>query len=117
VFAGKIVVERNAQKTNAYQSNKNLLLSPDAEIDSKPELEIFADDVKCSHGATTGELDERELFYLRSRGLDPEVARCMLTFAFASEVIERFGNASVAAQARDGLMRWLPGGHLLEGLA
>ena len=117
VFAGKIIVERDAQKTNAYQTNNNLLLSPDAEIDSKPELEIFADDVKCSHGATTGELDERALFYLRSRGLDPEVARCMLTFAFASEVVERFGNTALAAQARDALMRWLPGGHLLEGLA
>ncbi len=71
VFAGKIVVRRDAQKTNAYQANNNLLLSPDVEIDTKPELEIFADDVKCSHGATSGELDERELFYLRSRGLDP----------------------------------------------
>ncbi len=117
VFAGKIVVERDAQKTNAYQTNNNLLLSADAEIDTKPELEIFADDVKCSHGATTGELDERELFYLRSRGLDPDIARNMLTFAFASEVIERFGNATLAAQAKAALMRWLPGGRLLEDLA
>jgi Fe-S cluster assembly protein SufD len=116
VFAGKIVVERDAQKTNAYQTNKNLLLSADAEIDTKPELEIFADDVKCSHGATTGELDERELFYLRSRGLDPDLARSMLTFAFASEVIERFRNATMAAQAKAALMRWLPGGRLLEDL-
>jgi len=117
VFAGKIIVARDAQKTNAYQSNNNLLLSPDVEIDTKPELEIFADDVKCSHGATTGELDEGALFYLRSRGLDPETARGMLTFAFASEVIERFGNAAVAAQAKRGLMDWLPGGRLLEDLA
>ena len=92
VFAGKIVVRRDAQKTNAYQANNNLLLSPDAEIDTKPELEIFADDVKCSHGATAGELDERELFYLRSRGLDPATARSVLTFAFAGEVLERFAN-------------------------
>jgi Fe-S cluster assembly protein SufD len=117
VFAGKIVVHRDAQKTNAYQANNNLLLSPDVEIDTKPELEIFADDVKCSHGATSGELDERELFYLRSRGLDPDTARSMLTFAFADEVLERFANAAIAAQARRELVRWLPGGALLGELA
>jgi Fe-S cluster assembly protein SufD len=117
VFAGKIVVRRDAQKTNAYQANNNLLLSPDVEIDTKPELEIFADDVKCSHGATAGELDERELFYLRSRGLDPDTARAMLTFAFADEVLERFANAALAAQARRELVRWLPGGAQLGELA
>jgi Fe-S cluster assembly protein SufD len=117
VFAGKIVVRRDAQKTNAYQANNNLLLSPDVEIDTKPELEIFADDVKCSHGATSGELDERELFYLRSRGLDPDTARSMLTFAFAGEVIERFANPPIAAQARLELVRWLPGGAQLGELA
>jgi Fe-S cluster assembly protein SufD len=117
VFAGKIVVRRDAQKTNAYQANNNLLLSPDVEIDTKPELEIFADDVKCSHGATSGELDEGELFYLRARGLDPDTARSMLTFAFAGEGIERFGNAAIAAQARRELLRWLPGGAWLEELA
>jgi Fe-S cluster assembly protein SufD len=117
VFAGKIVVRRDAQKTNAYQTNNNLLLSPDVEIDTKPELEIFADDVKCSHGATSGELDERELFYLRSRGLDPDTARSMLTFAFADEVLERFANAAIAAQARRELVRWLPGGAQLGELA
>jgi len=117
VFAGKIVVRRDAQKTNAYQANNNLLLSPDVEIDTKPELEIFADDVKCSHGATSGELDERELFYLRSRGLDPDTARAMLTFAFADEVLERFANAALAAQARRELVRWLPGGAQLGELA
>jgi Fe-S cluster assembly protein SufD len=116
VFAGKIVVRRDAQKTNAYQANNNLLLSPDVEIDSKPELEILADDVKCSHGATSGELDERELFYLRSRGLDPDTARSMLTFAFADEVLERFANAALAAQARRELVRWLPGGAQLGEL-
>jgi Fe-S cluster assembly protein SufD len=116
-FAGKIIVERPAQKTNAYQKNSNLLLSPDAEVDTKPELEIFADDVKCSHGATVGELDERELFYLRSRGLDPETARGLLTFAFAGEVLERFANATVAAQARREMLRWLPGGAALGELA
>jgi len=117
VFAGKIVVRRAAQKTNAYQSNNNLLLSPDAEIDTKPELEIFADDVKCSHGATAGELDERELFYLRSRGLDPATARSVLTFAFAGEVLARFGHPAIAQQAKAGLLDRLPGGAALGELA
>ncbi len=116
VFAGKIVVRRDAQKTNAYQKNDNLLLSPDAEIDTKPELEIFADDVKCSHGATAGELDERALFYMRSRGLDPATARSLLTYAFADEVLERFRNQAVAAQARREVLRWLPGGGAFEEL-
>jgi len=116
VFAGRIVVRREAQKTNAYQSNNNLLLSPDAEIDTKPELEIYADDVKCSHGATAGELDERALFYLRSRGLDPTTARSLLTYAFADEVLQRFLHRSVARQARREMLRWLPGGADLEGL-
>jgi Fe-S cluster assembly protein SufD len=115
-FAGRIVVQRDAQKTNAYQANNNLLLSPDAEIDTKPELEIFADDVKCSHGATAGELDERALFYLRSRGLEPETARSLLTYAFADEILERFHHPAVAGQARRELLRWLPGGAELEGL-
>jgi Fe-S cluster assembly protein SufD len=117
VFAGKIVVRRDAQKTNAYQSNSNLLLSPEAEIDTKPELEIFADDVKCSHGATAGELDERELFYLRSRGLDADTARSVLTFAFAGEVLERFGNRAIARQAKADLLERLPGGAALGELA
>ena len=116
MFAGKIVVRREAQKTNAYQANNNLLLSSEAEIDTKPELEIFADDVKCSHGATAGELDERELFYLRSRGLDPATARSLLTFAFAGAVLERFTNPAIAGQAKLALLRGLPGGAALEGL-
>jgi Fe-S cluster assembly protein SufD len=117
VFAGKIVVRRDAQKTNAYQANNNLLLSPDAEIDTKPELEIFADDVKCSHGATAGELDERELFYLRSRGLDPATARTVLTFAFAGEVLERFASPAIARQVKADLLSRLPGGAALGELA
>ena len=99
-FAGKIVVARAAQKTNAYQANNNLLLSPDAEANSKPELEIYADDVKCSHGATAGEIDERELFYLRSRGLSPEAARALLTFAFLGEVLERFHDPALGQFVR-----------------
>jgi Fe-S cluster assembly protein SufD len=112
-FAGKIMVHRPAQQTNAYQTNNNLLLSPDAEINTKPELEIYADDVKCSHGATAGELDPRELFYLRSRGLDPEIARTMLTFAFAGGVLERFTNQHLLELAKRETLAWLPGGELL----
>ena len=115
-FAGKIHVHQPAQKTNAYQTNNNLLLSPDAEINTKPELEIYADDVKCSHGATAGELDERELFYLRSRGLDPETARTMLTFAFADEVLERFASPHLLDQAKREMLRWLPGGDTLADM-
>jgi Fe-S cluster assembly protein SufD len=115
-FAGQIVVERPAQQTNAYQSNNNLLLSPEAEINTKPELEIFADDVKCSHGATAGEIDEGALFYLRSRGLDDELARSLLTFAFAGEVLERLVDPSFAQIARRELLAKLPGGDALQEL-
>ena len=88
VFNGKIVVRKDAQKTNAYQSNKNILLSDDASMNAKPQLEIFADDVKCSHGATTGQLDEDALFYLRSRGIGEENAKALLNIAFAADVIK-----------------------------
>ena len=89
VFNGKIFVRQDAQKTDAKQTNKVLLLSDDATIDTKPQLEIFADDVKCTHGATVGQLDAEQLFYLRSRGLDREAARALLTFAFANDVVGR----------------------------
>ena len=88
LFHGRIVVQPDAQKTDSEQSNQNLLLSADAEIDTKPQLEIYADDVKCAHGATVGQLDEAALFYLVSRGIEREVARRMLTQAFAAEVLE-----------------------------
>lgn len=87
VFNGKVVVHPDAQKIEANQNNANLLLSDDAEIDTKPELEIYADDVKCSHGATVGQLDKDMLFYLRSRAIDEDTARSLLTYAFADEVI------------------------------
>ncbi|MBI4527618.1 MAG: Fe-S cluster assembly protein SufD [Deltaproteobacteria bacterium] len=87
VFNGKIYVHKDAQKTDARQTNKNLLLSPDALIDTKPQLEIHADDVKCSHGSTIGQLDQDSLFYLRSRGIGLEDARRLLTYAFASDII------------------------------
>jgi len=89
VFNGKIFVRPDAQKTDAKQSNRNLLLSRDAIIDTKPQLEIFADDVKCTHGATIGQLDEDALFYLRARGIDKDKARDILTYAFASEIIDQ----------------------------
>lgn len=89
VFNGRIYVHPHAQKTDAKQQNMALLLTPDATINSKPQLEIFADDVKCTHGATVGFLDEKALFYLRSRGIPGEAARRILTFAFANEVISR----------------------------
>ena len=95
VFNGKIFVRKDAQKTNAYQSNKNILLSNDASINTKPQLEIFADDVKCSHGATTGQIDEEALFYLRSRGIAEPEARALLNHAFAAAVIDQVENESL----------------------
>ncbi|HUQ18071.1 MAG TPA: Fe-S cluster assembly protein SufD [Gemmatimonadaceae bacterium] len=95
VFNGKVYVHPEAQKTDGKQSNNNLLLSEHARIDTKPQLEIFADDVKCTHGATVGRLDETALFYLQSRGLGKSVARKLLTYAFAADVLERLSLASL----------------------
>jgi Fe-S cluster assembly protein SufD len=89
VFHGKVLVRQDAQKTNAYQANHNLLLSKEALVNSTPALEIHADDVKCKHGSTTGQIDPHALFYLRSRGIDEEAARSLLTYAFASELVSR----------------------------
>jgi Fe-S cluster assembly protein SufD len=89
VFAGKVIVQRKAQRADAHQSSRNLLLAPQAEIDTRPELEIYADDVKCSHGATVGQLDAEALYYLRTRGMDEAQARAALTLAFAEPVIAR----------------------------
>ncbi|NOX18425.1 MAG: Fe-S cluster assembly protein SufD [Chlorobi bacterium] len=89
VFSGKILVKKDAQKTNAYQSNKNILLSDDARVNTKPQLEIYADDVKCSHGATVGSLDEEAFFYIRSRGIPANEAQSMLIKAFAEDVVEK----------------------------
>ena len=88
VFNGKVYVHPEAQKTDGKQSNNNLLLSPTARVDTKPQLEIFADDVKCTHGATVGRLDDVAMFYLNSRGIGPETARMLLTYAFAADVLE-----------------------------
>ncbi len=89
VFQGRVLVAEQAQKTDSMMNNRNLLLSDDAEADTKPQLEIYADDVKCAHGVTVGQLDEKSIFYLQSRGVDEQTARNMLTFAFANEMVEK----------------------------
>ena len=88
VFNGKVVVEKEAQKTNAYQQNNNVLVSDKATINAKPQLEIFADDVKCSHGCTIGQLDEDALFYMQQRGIPKKEAKALLMYAFANTVLE-----------------------------
>ena len=88
VFNGKVLVDREAQKIDAFQQNNNILISDKATINAKPQLEIFADDVKCSHGCTIGQLDEDALFYLRSRGIGQKEARALLMYAFANNVLE-----------------------------
>jgi Fe-S cluster assembly protein SufD len=95
VFHGRIIVHKDAQRTDAKQTNRNLLLSDDAQIDTKPQLEIYADDVKCTHGATIGQIEPGALFYLRSRGLDEAMARRLLLFAFASECLDRMRENSI----------------------
>ena len=100
VFNGKVLVHPGAQRTDAHQSNRNLLLSEGAEVDTKPQLEIYADDVKCSHGATVGALDAEQIFYLRSRGLEEGAARSMLTLAFADDIVGRCGIEPVRDRVR-----------------
>jgi len=95
VFNGKVFVRKDAQKINAFQSNGNVLLSDDASVNSKPELEIYADDVKCSHGSTTGQLDEEAVFYLRARGIGEKAARQLMIGAFVGEVMEKIENEAV----------------------
>jgi Fe-S cluster assembly protein SufD len=97
VFNGKIYVRPHAQKTNAFQANRNILLSDDAAVNTKPQLEIWADDVKCSHGCTSGQLDEEALFYLRTRGIHEETARAMMLYAFAGEILENVGHPDLKA--------------------
>ena len=95
VFNGKVFVRKDAQKVNAFQSNGNVLLSDDATVNSKPELEIYADDVKCSHGSTTGQLDEEAVFYLRTRGLSENSARQLLVTAFIEDTFEHINNEDI----------------------
>lgn len=108
VFNGRVVVHPDAQGSDALQTNHNLLLSESAEIDTKPQLEIWADDVKCSHGATVGQLDEDQVFYLRSRGIDQGEARALLTRAFALEIVERVSLMSLQARLDELLQLKLP---------
>lgn len=98
IFQGLIRVEPGASQTDAYQTNRNLLLDPEAEADSMPGLEILNDDVKCSHGATTGQIDPEELFYMRSRGIPDSVARHLIALGFFQEVLERFGHEAISAE-------------------
>lgn len=107
VFNGKVIVQQDAQKIDAAQTNKNLLLSAHAEIDTKPELEIYADDVRCAHGATVGQLDAGQLFYLRTRGLDEHTARNLIIYAFAAELIEVVSLQPLRAYLRHAILQKL----------
>lgn len=101
VFNGKIYVRPNAQKTNAFQANRNILLTDKATVNTKPQLEIWADDVKCSHGCTTGQLDEEAVFYLQARGISKETARAMMLYAFAGEVFDKIKHPAIKAYVDD----------------
>ena len=107
VFNGKVFVRHDAQKTDAMQTNKNLLLSNEARVDTKPQLEILADDVKCAHGAAVGQIEEEELFYLETRGIHPDLARNLLTYGFAEEVIGKIKIESIRAQLDEAVLNRL----------
>jgi Fe-S cluster assembly protein SufD len=107
VFNGRVYVHEGARGTDAQQNNKNLLLSTDARVDTKPQLEIYNDDVKCAHGATVGQLEEEELFYLLSRGLHPDLARNLLTYGFAEEIVEKIKFDSIRAQLDEAILNRL----------
>src|SRR6185437_5599123 len=107
VFLGRIAVRPDAQRSDAQQVNRNLLLGPRAAVDTKPELEILADDVKCSHGATVGDLDEEALFYLRLRGIAMDDARRLLIEAFATETLDRVEDRAVRGHLAGHLALWL----------
>jgi len=117
VFTGRIRVAPGAVRTDAVQRTDSLLLSPQAETDARPELEIYADDVKCAHGATVGQIDETSLFYLRSRGFDPEHARNMLIHAFAVQALDRIEIPAVRGRVSAALRACLPGAQSLENLS
>ncbi len=112
-FCGRIIVREGAQKTDAKQTNMNLLLSGEASVDTRPQLEIFADDVKCTHGATVGQIEDEAIFYLRARGLDEETARSMLIYAFANECLDHVSIASLRKRHEAILLDRIPHGHRL----
>jgi Fe-S cluster assembly protein SufD len=114
VFQGRIVVAENAQKIDSQMTNRNLLLSNHAEIDTKPQLEIYADDVKCSHGVTVGQLDEKSIFYLKSRGIDEQSAKHILTYAFANEMVEKVSFEPLKTRLKTQLLSILPLNEALE---
>jgi len=114
VFTGRINVHKDAQKTDAKQTNMNLLLSENAQVDTRPQLEIFADDVKCTHGATIGQIDEHAIFYFQSRGIDEATARGVLVFGFANESLERVRPEPLRSRLREALYELLPQGKLLR---
>ena len=114
VFNGRIFVHPHAQKTDAKQTNRNLLLSKEALVNTNPQLEIFADDVRCTHGSTVGQLDADAVFYLRSRGIGEEAARSILTYAFASDIVERIRVESVRQALRESLLSWIPHGEVVR---
>ena len=114
VFSGRIYVHPGAQKTDAKQTSRNLLLSPDALCNANPQLEIFADDVKCTHGSTVGQLDDTAIFYLRSRGIGEEAARSLLTYAFAADIVERIRVPQVRQELEEFLFRRLPKGDIVR---
>jgi len=114
VFNGRIFVHKGAQKTDAKQTNRNLLLSPTALVHSNPQLEIFADDVRCTHGSTVGQLDELGIFYLRSRGIGEEAARSLLTYAFCADIVHRIKDKSVRRDLEEFLFRRLPRGDVVR---
>lgn len=116
VFAGRVVVEKDVHGTDAQQSNANLLLSDDARVDALPQLEIYNDDVKASHGSTLGQLDRDSMFYLRSRGIDAETARAILTWAFANVVVEEIDLAPIRALVRQSVFEHLPAAGLDEAV-
>jgi Fe-S cluster assembly protein SufD len=117
VFNGRIYVHRAAQQTDAKQSNRNLLLSREALVNSNPQLEIFADDVKCTHGSTVGQLDADAVFYLRSRGIDEEAARSLLIYAFAGDLLAGIGLRPVREALEETLIERLPRGEVVRQLA
>ena len=117
IFSGRIIVRPDAQKTDAKQTNMSLLMSEDAQVESKPQLEIFADDVKCTHGATIGQVNDEAVFYLRSRGLNEEAARGMLVHAFASEVLDRVKIEPLRAQLEELVVERLLQKGLLKRIA
>ncbi len=114
VFNGRIFVHKGAQKTDAKQTNRNLLLSPTALVNSNPQLEIFADDVRCTHGSTVGQLDELGIFYLRSRGIGEEAARSLLTYAFCADIVQRIKDKMVRRDLEEFLFRRLPRGEVVR---